>query len=274
MSNIDKERKEVKPSLSIHPNLEDRISKFQKECIIDELTSLPPIKEGDINISTDYIFNIGDKYEASIFIRNGLNSPINFEEVPLYIVDDKEEVIGSKVFNLREVGDIPPLSVRPWKVYFEKEELNISDDMLNDAKVVFGNSLKAEKTLKFEFEEFPEGIEGEEKRKYESFLENLPLLRNGQVSISAYNVLLNSNGELSIILVIRNGSSKNVKLEKLPITVKDARDIVIAKGVFELGQEGISVSSRKARLYSFVFTGENILEDEIHLNKWSVIFEC
>ncbi|QGU95837.1 SLAP domain-containing protein [Clostridium bovifaecis] len=272
MQEMEKDRNVVKTEISIHPDLEERISKFQMETLNEEIASLPPIKEGDVNISTDFIFDIGDKYEASIFIRNGLNRPINFEQVPFVLVNDKGEVVGHKIFNLREIGEIPPLSVRPWKLYFGKEEIDLGDNELKDVKIVFDTRVKAERTLKLEYEDFPKEIKGVHRDKYEKFLSDLPLLRNGQVSISAYNVDLNENGGLSIVLVIRNGSDRQIKLEKLPITVKDARDIEIARGVFELKDEGITVNPLKAKLYSFVFPKENILQDELHLSKWSVSF--
>lgn len=272
MQQTDKERKVVDTEISIHPDHEARVSEFQKECLNDEISSLPPIKEGEINISTDYIFDMGDKYEASIFIRNGLPKPINFEQVPLLIENSNGEAIASKIFNLREVGEIPPRAVRPWKIYFEKDIVEIKDNKLSELKVIFDTNIQASETLKFQFEDFPKEIEGENRRRYEKFLAELPLLRRGQVSISTYNLYLNENGGLSVVLVIRNGSESQIKLEKLPITVKDSRDIEIAKGVFELNEDGIVVSPNKAKLYSFVFPKENILQDELHLDKWSVIF--
>jgi SLAP domain-containing protein len=139
--------------------------------------------------------------------------------------------------------------------------------------MVFDNKIKAEKTLKLQYEDFPEEIQGEEKKKYEKFLDELPRLRRGQASISAYDVVLNNKGDLSVTIVLRNGSDKAIKVEKLPITVKDARDIVIAKGIFELGEEQVAVGPNKAKLYNFVFTGKDILEDELHLSKWSVTFD-
>lgn len=273
MQDMDKERKIVNTEISIHPEIEDRMSKFQKECLIEEIQSLPPIKEGDVNISTDFMFDIGDKYEVSIFIRNGLQKKINFENVPFLIIDKDNEVLGNKTFNLKEVGDIPPCSVRPWKIYFSKEEINLDGKDLKELKVVFDNNIKAEKTVKVEFQDFPEEMAKPFRDKYEKFLEELPLLRVGQVTITTYNVILNENGELSVVIIIRNGSDKQIKLERLPITVKDSRDIEVAKGVFELKDQEITVNPSKAGLYNFIVPKENIIQEELYLDKWSVIFQ-
>lgn len=268
MQDMDKERKTVNTEVSIHPEIEDRISKFQKDCLIDEIESLPPIKEGDVNISTDFIFDIGDKYEVSIFIRNGLQKPINFENVPFLIVDKDNQVLGSKIFNLREVGEIPPCSVRPWKIFFDKSEINLEEKNLKELKIVFDTRIKAEKTVKIQFENLPEGIQGEPRRKFEKFLENLPLLREGQVSMSTYDVTRNNDDSISTTIIIRNGSNNEIKVEKVPLTIIDANDNTVAAGLFYL--DNVTISPRKAKVYNFSFSKEEIMIEDLDLSSWKV----
>lgn len=74
--------KAVNTEISIHPDMEGSISKFQRECLEEELESLPVIKEGEVDVNTDFFFDLGDRYEASIFIRNGLSRAVNLEKIP------------------------------------------------------------------------------------------------------------------------------------------------------------------------------------------------
>jgi len=267
---VNEDRKIVETQISIHPELEDRISKFQKECFEDEIGSLPPIKEGDVNISTDFIFDLGDKYEASIFIRNGLQKPINFEDVSFLVVNKNNEVLGSKIFNLREVGDVPALGARPWKIYFEKSEVNLEAQNIKELSIIFDTRIKAEETVKIEFENLPEGIQGEARRKFEKFLENLPLLRRGQVSMSTYSVEKTKDGGIATTIVIRNGANKEIKIEKVPLTIIDANERAVAAGVFYL--DNVTINASKAKVYNFSFSKEELTEEEIDLSSWKVNF--
>lgn len=270
MQHVEKERSIVETEISIHPDMEGSVSEFQKECYKDEIEKLPPIKEGDVNVSTDFIFDIGDKYEASIFIRNGLNKPINFEIVPFIVVNGKGEVVGRKAFDLRELGDIPPKSVRPWKIYFNKDDINPGENSLQDLRIVFDTRIKAERTVKLEFENLPDKIQGIHRKKYEKFLESLPLLRVGQVSFSAYEVHKNKDGGVSITIVIRNGSNRAINIEKVPISLIDANEDVVASGVFYL--DNVIVNPMKARLYNFTFNSHEIMKEDMDLSSWTVKF--
>lgn len=263
-------RRIVETEISVHPELKDRVSKFKMETLNDEISTLPPIKEGDVNISTDYIFDVGDKYEVSIFIRNGLAKPINFEKVPLILVNDKGEILGEKIFNLREVGDIPPKSVRPWKIYFEKEDFNIGDNNLKDLKIVFDTKIKAERTVKVELDNLPEGIQGEKRKKYEKFLEELPLLRRGQVSMSTFDVYKTKDEGVSVVLVICNGNDRAINVEKVPLSIFDASESLVASGVFYL--EKVVINPGKANVYRFTFNDDEIINKDMDLSSFKVTF--
>ncbi|QPW55873.1 SLAP domain-containing protein [Clostridium botulinum] len=66
---MNNERKNVDLGLSLEPERGQIISKVQKEIIEEDLKNLDPLKENDINISTTYVFDMGDKLEASIFLE-------------------------------------------------------------------------------------------------------------------------------------------------------------------------------------------------------------
>lgn len=269
-NNSNDERKVVDTKLSIHPEIEDRLSNFQKECLTDEISALPPIKEGDVNVSTDYIFDMGDSYEASIFIRNGLVKDINLENVPFMIVDSEGKVLASKIFDLREVGDIPAGTVRPWKIYFSKNEVSLEAQDLRELKIVFDTRIKAEATVKVEYENLPEQVSVKNKEKYTKFLESLPLLRKGQVSISTYDVYKMREGGIAVTIVIRNGSNKTINVEKLPVTIIDAEGEMTASGMFYL--KDVSISPYKAKIYNFNFEENEINKADADLSEWKVNF--
>ncbi len=262
--------KVVNTEISIHPDMEGSISKFQKECLEEELESLPVIKEGEVDVNTDFFFDLGDKYEASIFIRNGLNTAINLEKIPFIVLDKDEKEVGRKIFNLREIGEIPARSVRPWKIYFEKDELNVEGMDLKNLKIVFDNRLKAAGVVNVKYENLPGGISREKRDKYEKFLNELPLLREGQVTMTAYDVYTNEDGGLAIELVVRNGRHNGVDIKRVPLSIYDKNNKLTASGTFYL--EDVSINPISARIYLFTFSKDELLREDYDLKNWRVEF--
>ena len=76
-------------NIELHLNEYDRgvMSKFQKEFIEEELNELPPLEDGQVSINGIYTFDMGDKIEVSVYLRNGSSKQINFHIVPLLIVN-------------------------------------------------------------------------------------------------------------------------------------------------------------------------------------------
>ncbi|KEI06437.1 SLAP domain-containing protein [Clostridium botulinum C] len=270
MSDKCKKGNGIDTEISVHPEMEGSISKFQMQCLQDELKTLPSIKEGEVDVNTDFFFELEDKYEASIFIRNGLATGINLEKIPFIVLGKNDEELGRKVFNLREVGEIPPRSVRPWKIYFKKDELSIGKNDLKDLKIIFDSRLKAAGVVKVRYENLPSGIQGQERKKYEDFLENLPLLREGQVTMTAYDVHITEEGKIAVELVIRNGRHNGVDVQRVPLSVYDANHKLVVSGVFYL--EDISISPISAKVYSFSFSKDEILREDFDLKNWTVEF--
>lgn len=266
------ERKIAKLQLSATPEMESTMSDFQKEFILEELEELPPIMEGDLNIWTTYIFDMGDKFEVGVYIRNGLQKPVNLELVPLNITDKENNIVGRKVFNLKEIGIIPSMSARPWKIYFEKEIVQVPALNKDDFKIVFDLNIKAKATVELEIENLPENMNSQEKQKYISFLKNLPAIGPNEISISTYSLTKDQQENLEIILLIRNGSSKQVKLEALPVKVVTMDGQEVVGGIFDFKEEPITINERKAILHRFIFPSENIANQEINLKECKVLF--
>lgn len=267
-----KEKKELKLELSLKEEMEERISDLQKEYILDDLKDLPPVKENDINISTTYIFDNGDGYEASIFVRNGLKSKINFDKLPLLIVDQNNNVLASKIFDMKDLGDIPPCSVRPCKVLFDKNCLLVDKIPKSKCKVVFSTNIKAINSVKVEYENLPENISPSYKKILENYLENLPIVEKGQVSMSVYSVKYNEEDKkIYVTIVIRNGTEKKIRIEKIPMTLFDDKNKKVTSTVFDT--KGLEISESKASIYNFVFLSDNIYNiEEYNLQKLYVKF--
>ncbi|GCD09745.1 SLAP domain-containing protein [Clostridium tagluense] len=260
-----------KAILQLHVNDEHEAAHAtsKKEFYKDELESLPDISVGDINISTTYVFDLGDKVEVGVYFRNGLSKAINFDKVPLKILNSKDETVANQTFELREVGDIPAYSAVPWKLYFNRENVfTDAIDMQDGWHIVFDTNIKALSTLKVQFENVPDKPEFSKLHKY---LDKLPPMTSGNISISLYEIEKSNSGELVISLVMRNATAQKVKVEKIPITIKNnENDKIVAIGTFNVVD--MEVSSLKARFLNLSFKAEQILESEFNVDNLSVYF--
>jgi SLAP domain-containing protein len=271
-NNSKKEKKsDIKFKLSLPPIEETTASSVQKEYLQEEIDSLPPVKMGHVNIHGIYAYDQGDKIEVNAYIRNAVDKAVNVDEVNLKIINSKNEILASQMFNMRDMGSVAPYCARPWKIYFDKENVFVSEISLDDWQVVFGTDMEIEKTAKIELENFADnGF----KKDYEEFLDKLPPIKVGAVSIVLYEMKKRENGDLSVTVVIRNATDKKITMKRLPVTVGDKEiKLVVATGAFNIEKGQINPS--KAQVHNLVFKKEEILlnEDEYNLDNCKVIFK-
>jgi SLAP domain-containing protein len=261
----------IETKLSLPENLDNIVSDVQKEILNDEVAQLSPIKENDINISTVYVFENKDNIEAKVYFRNGLSRKINFEYLPLIMVNSKDEIIAKKTFNLKEMGDFPPDSARPWKLFFDKSEVNMNKFSPEDCKVIFDTGLKAVKYAPITLDEDSVG-EKKYVSMFQDFMKTLPGVKRDNISISKFKIALQEQGKIIVTLIVRNGCNKSINIEKLPITIKDEKGTIVASGIFETN--GLKVEPMKARVCNFTFnTNVNMeLEHSVVLDNWNVVF--
>lgn len=261
----------IETKLSLPENVDNIVSDVQKEILNDEVAQLSPIKENDINISTVYVFENKDDIEAKVYFRNGLSKKVNFEYVPLVMLNSKDEIIAKKIFNLKEVGNLPPDSARPWKLFFDKSEVNMNKFSREDCKVIFDTGLTAVKYAPITLDESSVG-EKKYVSMFQDFIKTLPGLEKGSMSISKFKIALQEQAKIMVTLIVRNGCNKLINIEKLPITIKDENGNIVASGVFETN--GLKVEPMKARVCNFTFdTNVNMeIEHSVVLDKWNVVF--
>ncbi|MBU3190275.1 SLAP domain-containing protein [Clostridium bowmanii] len=241
----------------------------KKEFYREELESLPDMNEGDININTTYVFDLGDKVEVGIYFRNGLSKEINFDKLPLMILNSKDEVVANQIFELREVGNIPPYSAVPWKLYFDKKNIFIDTIALKDGlHIVFDTNIKAYNSANIEFENVPNDSEFKKLHKYLN--EMLPIT-SGDVNVSLYKILSGESGELKISIIVRNASDKKIKVEKIPVTIKNIDNAkIVAVGTFDTSN--IEINSLKAKFFNLEFKAEQLLEKGCNIDNLAIYF--
>lgn len=270
IENVDNESY-VPTVLSLLEHDENVMSDVQKEILEDEIAELQQIKEGQLNVAGIYVYDLGEKLEVKAYIRNGLSEKINLRKVPFYILNSKDEVLAQQMFNLESLGEIPPHSARPVKLYFQKKNVHIDEIPMDDWKLAFDARLKASKTVRTQYENLPEGIEIDDKLVFDRFLNELPELNEGEFSISTFSIGFQKDGNILVTLVMRNGNNKPINISKMPVTVKDASGTVVKSELFNLSD--FSVKPLKAKICNLVFPTGVKLEQDVSLKDWSVSFK-
>lgn len=267
-----KSENEVELKLSLE-SIEDSIaSELQKEYLKEDLEKLPPIKKGELNVSTDYIYDDGTSIEAKVFIRNGFESPINLEYLPLVIRNKNGSIILEQVFDLRDTEEIPPFSARPIKITFEKQDISIEKISHEQYEVCFSGKLNQIQYADIELDEIPNNLSEEEIRLITSFVNKEHRVEVGKVNITTFSIALQKNGQLLISLMISNGADQKVEINKIPITVSDKSGRILASGVFEMNN--LVVGSKKARIQNVAFDTGLKVENDIDMNDLIISFNA
>jgi len=269
---IISEKEAVKIDLHLNEYDKGVMSDFQKEFLSEELAELPPLEDGQVSINGVYAFDMGDKIEVSVYLRNGLSKQINFHKVPLVIINQKGDILAKQTMDMHDFGILPALSARPYKVYFDKANLFVDTIPMEDWKIQFEKSISAIDTVKVELEDMPDNIDSDLKATFVKFLAKLPLIRAGDVNIEVFKIIKCMDNSISIVFLILNGYDKIVKLERLPILITDGKGEVVAKGIFDI--ENISVNPRKAKIYDFTITDDYIINKDYDINSCKVYFKA
>lgn len=266
------EKEPVNIELNLNKYDSGVMSDFQKEFIKEELNELPPLEDGQVSINGIYTFDMGDKIEVSIYLRNGSSKQINFHKVPLMIVNKKRDILAKQIMDMSDFGILPAFSARPYKVFFDKTNLFVDTILKDDWEIQFEQSISTVNTVKVEYEGFPGSEHHELEGTFTKFLDELPLIKAGDVNIEVFKILKCMDNSISIVFMIRNGCDTMIKLETLPIIVKDEAGEVVASGVFDI--ENVNVNTHKAKIYDFTITEDYIVNKDFDIDNCKVYFRA
>lgn len=274
MENKEDSREYVPTVLSLLEFDENVMSDVQKEILEEELSEFKQIKEGEVNIVGVYVYDSGnkeDKIEVKAYIRNGLTKSINLDSIPLFLSNSKKQILAYQVFNLSSLGTIPAHSARPVKLYFERKNVNVDSIDINDWNIAFDSKLNVARSIKVQYENLPEEIDIEDKLVYDNFLNELPELQQGQFTISTFSIGMQKEGNIIVTLVMRNSTDKPFRVEKLPVTLRDANGVVIFSEEFDLSN--FKVNPLRAKICNIMFPTSVKIEEDMALKSWSVSFD-
>ncbi|MFB4161655.1 accessory Sec system S-layer assembly protein [Geomicrobium sp. JSM 1781026] len=259
----------VDTELSIHPDWklpqEDvysfRFLNIECDSLLPNQLSIAGIKLDDKD-SEDW------GLDATVFFRHSMNKTIELGETTLALLDQNDQVLGRKTLSLKEVGKLPPKSSRPWVIPFTKDELNIEEKPEEGWKVVFQLKPSARKHSLDLDEKWQKTLPSKDIQDLESLVERLDKPKATEVNLLGLKAAKRDNGDIQLIILIRNGSEKTVNLEKVPLVLEDAEGDELAKAVFS--PKDLKVKANTSKPWVFIFPEKMIKKEEYSIDQWKV----
>lgn len=226
----------------------------------------PKLKKNQINIyGIDLKKQVNGSFVATALIRNTVPKTVQFQKSTILLLGPDHEPIAKRKFDLSKIGNIPPHSSRPWKFIFQKGDIVKDTEVPKEWSLAF--EIKKKHQLDLE-ESWEKSIADEAKKQLEKIVEQAQPLKPGEVNFMGLQAKKAENGDLAVTLLIRNGSDKNITLEKIPLGVKDASGEEIARGGFTL--DHFTVKANTSKPWTFIFPASLIKKENIDLSKWQV----
>lgn len=257
----------VETKLSFHPDWDvPQEQKYIFSFLANELSPLKPnqLSLAAINIEEDPQTGA---WNVKAFVRSSLNQSIQLGEIELLLLDKNDKQVASKSFNFAEIGTIPAKSARPWVFTFGKSAL-LTEEVPEDGwKIAFnlislrGHQLELDDTWK---KQLPE----EQQEILKNIVKDLPKLGKNEVNFTGLQAKFQEDGSLVTSIFIRNGNTKAINIEQLPLEIVDANNRLVAKGSFKLNPV-LSVQPNSTKPWTFIFPKDLIQEGDFDLSRWS-----
>ena len=258
---------EVETQLSLHPSW--TIPQEQEYVFRFLSNELEPLKPNQISLSGIDIDvePANGSWLVKAFFRSSLDQQISVGSVELLLLDGEGKTVASDEFDLKELGDIPPRSARPWVFVFTKENIFSEEPTAENWKLAFNVQSMVPHKLELE-PTWEEGLTAEQKEALAKVVEGLPKLKPREVNISGFQVKQQDDGSIAASVFIRNGHSKQINIEKLPLELIDAAGDQVARGSFELAP--LSVKANTSKPWTFIYPKEMVQKEEPDFSRWTV----
>lgn len=258
---------QVDTELSFHPNW--NIPQEQNYVFRFLANELEPLKPNQISLSGIDIDvePANGSWLVKAFFRSSLNQTISVGPVELLLLDGEGKTLASQEFDLNELGEMPARSARPWVFVFTQENIFAETPPAENWKLAFNVQSMVPHQLELE-PAWEEGLSDEQKAGLAKVVEGLPKLKPREVNISGFQVKQMDNGNVAASVFIRNGHSKQINIEQLPLELIDATGELVARGSFKL--EALSVKANTSKPWTFIYPKELIQKENPDFSRWTV----
>lgn len=110
--------------LELHESWEKSLPKEQQQALEQLLSTLPSLNEDEVNITGVQLKEQpNDGLAVTLFVRNGSNKTLSFQQLPLVLTDANNEIVAQGSFKLDNF-EVNANTTKPWTFIFPKELIN------------------------------------------------------------------------------------------------------------------------------------------------------
>lgn len=257
---------EVETTLSYHPDW--KVSQEQDYVFRFLSNELEPLKPNQLSLSGIEIEveRADDSWLVKAFFRSSLSKEVTVGKIELLLFDKDKKVHAKKEFDFNRLGTIPPNSDRPWVFVFEKDTQLTEEPPADGWQLAFNIQSLVPHSLDLE-PQWEEGLNEEQKDALRQIVAGFPKLKKSEVNFTGFQSKFNDEGGLDISLFIRNGHSKEISLEKIPLEIIDATGQLVCKGSFDLPP--LRVKANTTKPWTFTFPKALIQVENPDLSRWT-----
>lgn len=180
------------------------------------------------------------------------------------MIDKDHQVCAKATIQFDKLGILLPGTSTPWTIHFSKESfLHQAFDKLSSWSVAFDQSNEHRLDLSDMKEE---KVSEDSKAKLTNIIQSQPLQQD-ELSFMGLSAKMN-DGNLTVTLLVRNGTQKNLTIHQLPLKFYDASGELSAQGTFKLDK--LTILANTSKPISLVFPLSSLLKNPINLSKWSI----
>lgn len=255
----------IRTALSYHPDWE--LSVQEKYVFQYNHQKLPLMQPNQISVHGINLYEYEDGFVVSAFLSSSLPKPVTFEVIDLVIINEENETLARKSFEMDLFGELLPNTTMPWRFLFNKENQLVEKMPKKGWRLVFELKQKVVNTLPLELEKsWEDSLNEQQKEHLNTIIQQLPPLKNGEINFLGLEATQNHEKAIAITLLIRNASNRSITIENLPLILEDASGEAIAKASFALDK--LEIRAFTCKPWTFVFPATAIAKESPDLSKW------
>lgn len=255
----------IKTELSYHPDWD--LSIQEKYVFQFNHQKLPLLQPNQLSVSGINLYEYDDGFVITAFLSSSLPKAISFEVIDLVLVNEENQPLARKSFEMDLFGELPSNTSRPWRFLFENDNKIVEEIPKSGWKLVFELKKKTVNDLTLDLEEsWQASLSEDQKLNLENIVKNLQPLSVGEVNFMGLEANIIAERGLAVTLLIRNASNRSIFIENLPLVFEDASQEVVAQAGFQLNN--LEIKSQTCKPWTFVFPESSFTKEQFDLSTW------
>lgn len=208
---------------------------------------------------------------VTAIIRHSLPKNLRLDQVVLVVKDKEGKELAKKQFDMELFGELEPCNARPWKFFFNAEDLLVPfEEIINemDFEMAFEYYEKVVKEFDLYLDEnWSNGLTEEQQGYVHSLVSTLEPLKVNEISVVGFH-FYESEDAVTIYIIIRNAYDQSLTIENLPLQLFDAVGDEVCKLGFPIGQ--FEIAPKQARPLSLSFSKEVFQKENPDFSSWKI----